>query len=41
MGADIVVFPEMWNIGYMPPFEYAWDYPDEKGHEKEIEHWKF
>ena len=40
MGADIVVFPEMWNIGYMPPFENAWDYPDEKGHEKEIEHWK-
>lgn len=40
MGADIVVFPEMWNVGYMPPFENAWDCPDEKGHEKEIEHWK-
>lgn len=39
MGADIVVFPEMWSIGYMPPFENAFGFPDEAGHERDIEHW--
>lgn len=37
MGADIVVFPEMWSIGYMPPFENAFGFPDEAGHERDIE----
>ncbi len=39
MGADIVLFPEMWNIGYAPPFENAFDFPDESGHDKEILDW--
>ena len=38
-GADIVLFPEMWSIGYMPPFENAFDVPDETGHDTEINHW--
>ena len=38
-GADIVLFPEMWNIGYQPPFENAWNNPDEAGHGKDIEKW--
>lgn len=40
LGADIVLFPEMYSIGYQPPFESAFDYPDEEGHDAEIEHWK-
>ena len=38
-GADIILFPEMWSIGYQPPFENAWDFPDEEGHDKEIADW--
>lgn len=38
-GADIVLFPEMWSIGYQPPFENAWDNPDETGHDTEINNW--
>lgn len=40
MGADIVLFPEMYSIGYQPPFERAFDYPDEAGHNDEIMRWK-
>ncbi|MCM1115753.1 MAG: carbon-nitrogen hydrolase family protein [Clostridium sp.] len=39
LGADIVLFPEMYSIGYQPPFERAFDYPDESGHDKELEYW--
>ena len=39
LGADLVLFPEMWSIGYQPPFESAWDDPNEKGHDKEIVKW--
>lgn len=38
-GADIVLFPEMFSIGYQPPFKNAFDYPDEAGHEAEIADW--
>jgi predicted amidohydrolase len=34
-GADIALFPEMWNIGYAPPFPEAWD--DPWRHDKEAE----
>lgn len=40
MDADIVLFPEMWSIGYQPPFERAFDFPDESGHEAEIASWR-
>lgn len=40
MGADIVLFPEMYSIGYQPPFDRAFDYPDETGHNDEIMRWK-
>lgn len=39
MGTDIIVFPEMWSIGYMPPFENAFDFPEKQGHEEDIKHW--
>lgn len=26
-GADLVLFPEMWSIGYAPPFPEAFDDP--------------
>lgn len=38
-GADIILFPEMWSIGYQPPFQNVWDFPDEAGHEEEIAAW--
>ncbi|MGN0521641.1 MAG: carbon-nitrogen hydrolase family protein [Eubacterium sp.] len=39
-GADIILFPEMWSIGYRPPFDNAFDSPDEPGHEADIEKWR-
>lgn len=39
LGADLVLFPEMWSIGYQPPFKSAWDNPNETGHDNEIEKW--
>lgn len=38
-GADIILFPEMWSIGYQPPFENAFDNPFEPDHDDEIERW--
>ncbi len=39
LGADLVLFPEMWSIGYQPPFENAWDNLNELGHDEEIKNW--
>lgn len=39
-GADIVVFPEMWNIAYSMPFEGALDNPLDPLKEKERIFWK-
>lgn len=39
MGADIVLFPEMWSNGYAPPFKEAFDEPFKAEYEKERQHW--
>ncbi len=39
LGADIVLFPEIWSNGYAPPFEEAFDDPFKAGYEKEREKW--
>lgn len=39
MGADLVLFPEMWSNGYAPPFEGAFDDPTHPGFEKERREW--
>ena len=39
LGADIVLFPEMWSNGYGLPFEEAFDEPFKAGCEKEREKW--
>lgn len=38
-GADLVLFPEMWSIGYAPPFPEAFDDPFQKEREKERKAW--
>lgn len=39
MGADIVLFPEMWSNGYAPPFDGAFDNPTDPDFEKERKEW--
>lgn len=39
MGADMVLFPEMWSNGYAPPFEGAFDDPMNPVYEKERKEW--
>ena len=39
MGADLVLFPEMWSNGYAPPFEDAFDNPLRTGFDKERALW--
>lgn len=39
MGADIVLFPEMWSNGYAPPFDGAFDNPTDPAFEKERKEW--
>lgn len=39
MGADIVLFPEMWSNGYAPPFKEAFDEPLKEECEKERQNW--
>lgn len=39
MGADMVLFPEMWSNGYAPPYEEAFDEPFHPAYEKEREIW--
>lgn len=39
MGADIVLFPEMWSNGYAPPFDGAFDNPLRSGFDKERNVW--
>jgi N-carbamoylputrescine amidase len=39
MGADIALFPEMWNIGYIPPFENAFDNIFDPTRENERKAW--
>ncbi len=39
MGADIVLFPEMWSHAYAPPFEEAFDNPHLQEFESERETW--
>jgi len=38
-GADIALFPEMWNISYAPPFPEAWDDPWRSDKETERSAW--
>lgn len=38
-GADIVLFPEMWSNGYLPPFEGAFDSPLDSRFESERKAW--
>lgn len=38
-GADLVLFPEMWSIGYAPPFPEAFDDPFQKERENERKAW--
>ena len=40
LGADIVLFPEMWSNGYAPPFEGAFDNPFNHDFEKERKEWE-
>lgn len=39
LGADLVLFPEMWSNGYAPPFEGAFDDPTDPAFEKERKEW--
>ena len=39
LGADIVLFPEMWSNGYAPPFDGAFDNPTDPAFEKEHNEW--
>lgn len=39
MGADLVLFPEMWSNGYAPPFDGAFDHPTHPAFEKERKAW--
>ena len=39
MGADLVLFPEMWSNGYAPPFDGAFDNPLCTGFDKERAIW--
>lgn len=39
LGADLVLFPEMWSIGYAPPFPEAFEDPFQKGKERERAAW--
>ena len=39
LGADIVLFPEMWSNGYAPPFDGAFDNPTDPAFEKERNEW--
>lgn len=39
MGADIVLFPEMWSNGYAPPFDGAFDNPLSPGFDNERAIW--
>ena len=39
LGADIVLFPEMWSHAYAPPFDGAFDNPCAAEFEKERENW--
>lgn len=39
MGADIVLFPEMWSNGYAPPFDGAFDNPLNPAFHKERTEW--
>lgn len=39
MGADIVLFPEMWSNGYAPPFDGAFDNPLSPKFERERAEW--
>lgn len=39
LGADIVLFPEMWSNGYAPPFDGAFDNPTDPAFEKERKEW--
>lgn len=39
MGADLVLFPELWSNGYAPPFDGAFDHPTHPAFEKERKAW--
>ena len=39
LGADIVLFPEMWSNGYNPPYEDAFDNPLDENYEYERKKW--
>ena len=39
LGADIVLFPEMWSNGYEPPFSDAFDNPFNGNYEEERRKW--
>ena len=39
LGADLVLFPEMWSNGYAPPFEGAFDHPHDQTYEYERQSW--
>ena len=39
IGADIVLFPEMWSNGYAPPFNGAFDNPLDPAFERERKEW--
>lgn len=39
MGADLVLFPEMWSNGYAPPFPEAFDEPLHPNFEQERQAW--
>ncbi|MDU5111870.1 MAG: carbon-nitrogen hydrolase family protein [Clostridium sp.] len=39
IGADIVLFPEMWSNGYNPPYEDAFDNPLDENYKNEREKW--
>lgn len=39
MGADLVLFPEMWSNAYAPPFDGAFDNPLHSGFDKERDIW--
>jgi len=39
MGADLVLFPEMWSIGYAEPYEGAMDDENYDNRKEEIQNW--
>lgn len=39
-GADMALFPQIWNIGYAPPFPEAWDDPWRPDKEAERQAWR-